>query len=210
MWDINPTFYATRSWNSGREPSSPHWLLLNCTQLITDYTRSTLSSMSTIHHINTSMPELYVCSGVIPCSLSDHDIIYTVFKHPNKSKTQPRVISILDFKIFDIIEYNKDVTCLMDLFKIVYINLHCSLIAWCQRVPSYYMDYPAMLCTSRRCRCDTRCDKAQNITLRSKNRTSKMWYGFFTPISLMKHNETEQEMNLAKSDKFSSHRGRGP
>ena len=64
------------------------------------------------------MPELYVCSGVIPCSLSDHDIIYTVFKHP---KTQTRVISILDFKTFDIMEYNKDLTCLMDLFKIVYI-----------------------------------------------------------------------------------------
>ena len=77
--------------------------LLNCTQLITNYTRSTLSSMSTIHHINTSMPELYVCSGAIPCSLNDHDIIYTVFKHPNKSKTQPSVISILDFKTFDII-----------------------------------------------------------------------------------------------------------
>ena len=107
------------------------------------------------------MPELYVCSGVIPCLLSDHDIIYTVFKHPNKSKTQPRVISILDFKTFDIMEYNKDLTCLMDLFKTVYINLHCSLIAWYQRVPSYYMDYRAMLCTPSRCRCDTRCDKTQ-------------------------------------------------
>ena len=127
--------------------------------------------MSTIDHIYTSMPELYVCSGVIPCSLSDHDIIYTVFKHP---KTQTRVISILDFKTFDIMEYNKDLTCLMDLFKIVYINLHSSLIAWHQRVPSYYMDYRAMLCTSSICRCDTRCDKTQNITLRSKNRTSKM------------------------------------
>ena len=120
--------------NLAMSPAHRIELLLNCTQLITNYTRSTLSSVSTIDHIYTSMPELKVCSGVIPCSWSDHDIIYTVFKHPNKSKTQPRVISILNFKIFDIMEYNKDLTCLMDLFKIVYINLHCSLIAWYERV----------------------------------------------------------------------------
>ena len=135
--------------------------------------------MPTIDHIYIHLclnyrPLGYVCSGVIPCSLIDHDIIYTVFKHPNKSKTQPRVISILDFKTFDIMEYNKDLICLMDLFKIVYINLHCGLIALYQRVPSFYMDYWAMLCTSSRCKCDTRCDKTQNITLRSKNRTWKM------------------------------------
>ena len=39
-------------------------LFLNCTQLITNYTRSNLSSMSTIDHIYTSMPEymsVHIC-----------------------------------------------------------------------------------------------------------------------------------------------------
>ena len=83
-------------------------LLLSCTQLITNYTRSTLSSMSSIGHISTSMPGLQAWSGVIPCSISDHDIIYPVFKHSNKSENQSRVITIRDFKTFDIMEYSQD------------------------------------------------------------------------------------------------------
>ena len=73
-------------------------LLLNCSQLITNYTRSTSSSKSTIDHIYTSMPELHVSSGVIPCSISDHDIIYTILNHSYKAKIQPWVITIRDLK----------------------------------------------------------------------------------------------------------------
>ena len=83
-------------------------LLLNCSQLITNYTRSTSSSKSTIDHIYTSMPELHVSLGVIPCSISNHDIIYTILNHSYKAKTQPRVITIRDFKTFDSLKYNKD------------------------------------------------------------------------------------------------------
>ena len=83
-------------------------LLLNCSQLITNYTLSASNSKSTIDHIYTSMPELHVSSGVIPCSVSDHDIIYTGLKHSHKPKTQPRVITIRDFKTFDSLKYNKD------------------------------------------------------------------------------------------------------
>ena len=44
------------------------------------------------------MLELSVCSGVVPCSISDHDILYIVLKHPHKSKTQPRVIIMRHLK----------------------------------------------------------------------------------------------------------------
>ena len=83
-------------------------LLLNCSQLITNYTRSTSSSESTIDHIYTSMPELHVSSGVITCSISDHDFIYTILNHSYKTKIQPRVITIRDFKTFDSLKYNKE------------------------------------------------------------------------------------------------------
>ena len=94
-------------------------LLLNCSQLITNYTRSTSSSKSLIDHIYTSMPELHVSSDVIPCSISDHDIIYTILNHSYKAKTQPRVITIQDFKTFDSLKYNKD---LMDCNLYDYVN----------------------------------------------------------------------------------------
>ena len=54
------------------------------------------------------MPELHVSSGVIPCSISDHDIIYTILNHSYKTKTQPGVITIRDFKTFYSLIYNKD------------------------------------------------------------------------------------------------------
>ena len=54
------------------------------------------------------MPELHTSSDVIPCSISDHDIIYTVLKHSHKSKIEPRIVNNRDFKSVDILEYKKD------------------------------------------------------------------------------------------------------
>ena len=71
----------------------------------------------------TSIPELHVASGAIPCSISDLDIIYIILKHSHKSKTvclntmwqlfNRKSIAVqlfVDTHSMPIVEYYKDYT----------------------------------------------------------------------------------------------------
>ena len=64
-------------------------LILNCSQLITEPTRRTLNTSTTLDLIFTSTPQLHRSSGVIECSITDHDFIFTVIKHSNVNNSSP-------------------------------------------------------------------------------------------------------------------------
>ena len=69
-------------------------------QLITDYTRITEKTRTTIDLIFVSSPELVISSGVHSLGLSDHSLIYVVRKH-KKIKLPPRTVTSRNFKNFD-------------------------------------------------------------------------------------------------------------
>ena len=50
----------------------------NLKHLITDYTRVTASTKTCIDHILTNTESKVIQSGVIPCGISDHDIVYMI------------------------------------------------------------------------------------------------------------------------------------
>ena len=69
-------------------------------QLITDYTRITEKTRTTIDLIFVSRPELVISSGVHSLGLSDHSLIYAVRKH-KQIKLPPRTVTSRNFKNFD-------------------------------------------------------------------------------------------------------------
>ena len=61
--------------------------------MITEYTRVTWNSQTIIDHLITNKPEHIATSGVIPCGISDHDVMYAVkrLKLPKRKKLLKRV-----------------------------------------------------------------------------------------------------------------------
>ena len=47
-------------------------------QIIKEATRTTLDTQTLIDHIVTNKPDKVADSGVIPCGISDHDLIYII------------------------------------------------------------------------------------------------------------------------------------
>ena len=72
-------------------------------QIIKEATRTTSDTKSLIDHIATNRPERIASSGVIPCGISDHDVVYAV-----RTMRIPRVrgiskmITVRKFKKFDL------------------------------------------------------------------------------------------------------------
>ena len=63
-----------------------------------------------IDHIATNRPELASDSGVIPCGISDHDVVYTVRKTKlPKVKLQPKILTTRNFKNFDQEQFRTEV-----------------------------------------------------------------------------------------------------
>ena len=73
------------------------------TQLIEDPTRTTDSTATLIDHIiTTNKPDIVRQSGVIPCGISDHDLIFMTRKaRLPKLKMSPRVVNARNHKKFD-------------------------------------------------------------------------------------------------------------
>ena len=57
-------------------------------QLITEPTRTTESTSTLLDVIITSNPEINTHSGVLKCSLSDHDLVYTLISEPEHENAQ--------------------------------------------------------------------------------------------------------------------------
>ena len=81
----------------------------NLKHLITDYTRVTASTKTCIDHILTNT-ESKVIRGVIPCGISDHDIVYMIknMRIP-KARNLPKVQTVRNYKKFDLNEFHADI-----------------------------------------------------------------------------------------------------
>ena len=73
-------------------------LILNCRQLITTPTCCTLTTKSTIYLIYSSMSDHHISSGTVPCSISDHDLIYTVLSRRHNNKKPVKYVTTRDYK----------------------------------------------------------------------------------------------------------------
>ena len=64
-------------------------------QIIKEATRTTLDTLTLIDHIVPNKPDKVADSGVIPCGISDHDLIY-VIRHAKLPKInwKPRILTI--------------------------------------------------------------------------------------------------------------------
>ena len=91
----------------------------NLTQLITEPTRTTDNTKTLIDHAVTNRPSQILDSGVIPCGISDHDIIY-VLRNSGlaKIKKEPRVVIVRNFKRFSASDFVRELEGLpFDLIK---------------------------------------------------------------------------------------------
>jgi len=77
-------------------------------QLITDYTRITESSRTTIDLIFVSRSDLVISSAVHSLGLSDHSMVYVVRKH-KQIKLPPRTVKSRNFKNFDESKFSRTI-----------------------------------------------------------------------------------------------------
>ena len=79
-------------------------------QLIKEPTRTTHTTQTIIDHIITNRPERVYESGVIPCGISDHDLIFMTKKiRSPKSKFAPHIINIRNQNRFDLRAFQHDI-----------------------------------------------------------------------------------------------------
>lgn len=108
-------------------------------QLITNPTRETINSSTIIDHIFTNTIHKHSASGIVKTTLSDHYMIYTIFKATKQPK-QERIIQLRNYKNFNEslfihdlikayslhlshIENITSVTELWDLWKIIFLSI---------------------------------------------------------------------------------------
>ena len=78
-------------------------------QLIKEPTRTTSTTSTIIDHIMTNRPDVVSSSGVKPCGISDHDVLYLIRNaRAPKLKIPPKTINIRNYKRFNIQEFQHD------------------------------------------------------------------------------------------------------
>ena len=104
--------------------------LYDLQQLIKDYTRVTGTTKTCIDHILTNKQETVSQSGVIPCSISDHDIVF-MFKKYESSQAQPKSLTVRNYKKFDAQEFQDDIGKLpLDQIRNVTNNANDVWLMW--------------------------------------------------------------------------------
>ena len=80
--------------------------IYNLKQIITEPTRTTFDTATLIDHIGTNKSEHILDHSVIPCGVSDHDVIFAIrsMKVP-KRKRSPQTISTRKLNVFDEIAF---------------------------------------------------------------------------------------------------------
>ena len=78
--------------------------------VVEEPTRLTLETKTLIDLIVTTKPELINIKGVLPLGISDHNLIYATLKLRQK-RPPPRIITIRNFKNFNIKEFHADLSC---------------------------------------------------------------------------------------------------
>ena len=88
------------------------WLIktYSLTQLIKEPSRTTHTTQTIIDHNITNRPERVYESGVIPCGISDNDLIFMTknIRSP-KSKFAPRITNIRNQNRFDLRAFQHDI-----------------------------------------------------------------------------------------------------
>ena len=77
-------------------------------QLIDQPTRITTTTRTLIDHIFTNKPDIIRNHGVLHVGISEHSLIYAIYKH-NTPKTDPKVIESRQFKNFDSDAFIEDI-----------------------------------------------------------------------------------------------------
>ena len=102
------------------------------TQLIEDPTRTTDSTATLIDHIITNKPDIVGQSGVIPCGISNHDLIFMTRKaRLPKLKIPPRVVNARNHKNFDLKAFQLDIQHIpFDIIKTMSKDVNGIWLRW--------------------------------------------------------------------------------
>ena len=107
MGDTNSDFISP---NNGTKHLKVLFDTYSLTQTIDEPTRTTQDTKTLTDHIPTNRPNLASDSGVIPCNISNHDVVYMVRKTKlPKVKLQPKVRTTRNFKNFDQVQFRMEV-----------------------------------------------------------------------------------------------------
>ena len=104
----------------------------NLQQLITDYTRVTRTTKTCIDHILTNKLDTVLQSGVLPCGISDHDIVFMIknLRVP-KPKHPPKSLTVRNYKKSDAQEFQDDIEKLpLDQIRNVTDNANDMWLIW--------------------------------------------------------------------------------
>ena len=106
------------------------------TSLIKEPTRTISDIQTLIDHAITNRPNLISGSGVIPCGISDHDVIYIIrTARLPKIKSDPEILNVCNFKRFDtskdlvslpldiIIQIDEDLVSIWLRWKTLFVDL---------------------------------------------------------------------------------------
>ena len=96
------------------------------TLLIKEPTRTTSDSQTLIDHAITNRLDFISGSGVIPCGISDHDVIHIIRTvRLLKINNDPQILNVRNFKRFDASNFTKDL-----------VNLPLDIISWIDEDPN--------------------------------------------------------------------------
>ena len=71
--------------------------------MIKEATRTTSDTKGLIDHIATNRPDCLASSGVIPCGIMDHDVVYAVMTmRIPRVRGISKMVTVLKFKNFDL------------------------------------------------------------------------------------------------------------
>ena len=80
-------------------------------QIIKEATRTTSDTKSLIDHIAINRPERIASGGVIPCGISDHDVVYAVrtMRIP-RVRAISKMVAVRKFKNFDLLAFRSELS----------------------------------------------------------------------------------------------------
>ena len=86
----------------------------NSVQLIKDPTWTTATTKTITDHIITNKPEFVSESSVLPCGISDHDVVFlTKQMRLPKLKTPPKLLNVRNYKRFNLNAFRQDMSSVL-------------------------------------------------------------------------------------------------
>ena len=111
MGDLNYNCLITNNVTLG--PMNHIEQLTGLTQIVNQPTRIEVRANGTIDAILTTDPSKHHITGVIPVTLTDHYMPYTVIRGKSNNKSKPKNITTRDFKHFNVDQFKRDMYAAM-------------------------------------------------------------------------------------------------